>query len=353
MGVVQQDGELLADGHQLHPALDHALAEALVDGGVGQTQHLAHSQGRQRIVNAELAGHVHLHIHIVPAGDMEGHAQKIVGAEQLTALGAVVGGFAAAIGHQLAGVALQQGFGVLVVDVHDAHIAPLEQLTLPAAVLLKGLVLAGADVVGREVGEDADVVVDAGHTVHHQALAGHLHQGHIAARIEELAEGLLQLVAFGGGVGGLLMAAHEIDAVGTDHAHLFARGFQHALDHVGGGGLALGAGNADHGHLLGRVTEEVAAHQGHGIAAALHLDDGGLRHGGQVDVMLDDQHADALGGAVGGELVAVPLGAHDADEGKARCGLAAVIDDIGHFGLHTALHEGKGDPFHQLFQFHR
>ena len=249
-------------------------------------------------------------------------------------------------------MAFQQSLGVLVVDVHDADVAPLEQLALPAAVLLKGLVLAGADVVRRKVGEDADVVVDARHAVHHQALTGHFHQRHITACIHELAEGLLQLVAFGGGVCGLLMAAHEIDAVGADHAHLFAGGFQHALDHVGGGGLALGAGDADHGHLPGRVAEEIAAHQRHGIAAVLHLHNGHVRHGRQVDVMLDDQYAHAFGGAVGREVVAVTLGAHDADEGHALGCLAAVVDDIGHFGLQTALHKGKGDAFHQLFQFH-
>jgi hypothetical protein len=352
VGVIQQDSELFADGHQLHAALDDALAQTLVDGGIGQAQHLAHGQRGQRVVYAELTGHIHPDVHVVPAGDVEGHPQKIVGAQQLAALGAVVGLLAAAIGHQLAGVAFQQGLGVLVVDVHDADVAPLEQLALPAAVLLKGLVLAGADVVRRKVREDADVVVDARHAVHHQALAGHFHQRHITACIHELAEGLLQLVAFGGGVCGLLMASHEIDAVGADHAHLFAGGFQHALDHVGGGGLALGAGDADHGHLPGRVAEEVAAHQRHGIAAVLHLHNGHVRHGRQVDVMLDDQYAHAFGGAVGREVVAVTLGAHDADEGHALGCLAAVVDDIGHFGLQTALHKVKGDAFHQLFQFH-
>ena len=53
---------------------------------------------------------------------------------------------------------LQQGGGVLVVDVHHAHIAALEQLSLPAAVLLKGLVLAGADMIRRKVGEHAHMI---------------------------------------------------------------------------------------------------------------------------------------------------------------------------------------------------
>ena len=345
MGVVQQDGKLFADGHQLHAALDHALAQTLMDGGIGQAQHLAHGQSGQRVVDAELAGHVHPDIHIVSAGNVERHAKKIVGAQQLTALGAVVGLFTAAIGHQLAGVAFQQGFGVLIIDVHHAHITPPEELPLPAAVLLKGLVLTGADVVGGKVGEHTDIIVHPRHTVHHQALAGHLHQGHIAACVQKLAEGLLQLVALRGGVGGLLMTAHEIDAVGADHADLFPGSFQHALDHVGGGGFAFGTGHADHGHLAGGVAKEVAAHQCHGIAAALHLDHGHTGHGRKVDVMLDNQYVHALGGAVRGKLVAVTLGAHDTDKGKARGRLPAVVDDVLHFGIQAALHQRKGHAF--------
>ena len=217
-------------------------------------------------------------------------------------------------------MSLQQGFGVLVVDVHHTHITALEQLTLPAAVFLKGLVLTGADVVRRKVGEHAHIVVHTGHAVHHQALAGHLHQGRVAAGIQELPEGLLQLVAFRGD--------------------------------VGGGGLALGAGHADHGHLAGGVAKEVGAHQSHGIAAAFHLHHGHARHGGQVDVVLNDQCADALGGTVCGKLVAVALGAHDAHEQQARGRLAAVINDVVDLGLRAALHQRVRHTLHQLFQFH-
>ena len=208
-----------------------------MDGLIGQAQHLAHSERGQRIVDAELAGHIHLDVHIVLAGDMELDAEEVMGAEQLVSTGAVVGLLAAAVGHQLAGVAFQQGLSVLVVDVHDAGGAALEKLTLPAAVFFKGLVLAGADVVGREVGEDADVVMDVRHAVHHEALTGHFHQRRIAAGVQKLPESLLQLVALRGGVGRLLMVAEEVDAVGADHAHFAACGFQHALYHVGGGGL--------------------------------------------------------------------------------------------------------------------
>ena len=138
---------------------------------------------------------------------MELHAQKIVGAQQFKAGLAVVRLLSAAIGDKAAGVAFQKCFGILIVNVHHAHVAALEQLALPAAVLLKGLVLAGADVIRRKVGEHAHIVVHTGHAVHHQALAGNFHQRGVAACIQKLPEGLLQLVTFRGGVGSFLVAA--------------------------------------------------------------------------------------------------------------------------------------------------
>ena len=60
------------------------------------------------------------------------------------------------------------------------------------------------------------------------------------------------------------------------------------------------------------------------VPVALHLDHGHPGQGRKVDVVLDDQRADSLGGAVSGKRVAVPLGAHDAHEQKPRGSLAAV-----------------------------
>ena len=68
--------------------------------------------------------------------------------------------------------------------------------------------------------------------------------------------------------------------------------------------------------------------------------------------MLDDQCADTLCRTVGGKLMAVTLGAHDAHEQKPRGSLAAVVDDICDLSIQTALHKGKGHAFHQLFQLH-
>ena len=62
-----------------------------------------------------------------------------------------------------------------------------------------------------------------------------------------------------------------------------------------------------------------------------------------VDTWMFFTHA--LGGAVRGKLVAVTLGAHDADKGKARGRLPAVVDDVLHFGIQAALHQCKGHAF--------
>ena len=347
----------MADGHQLHPALDDGAAQPVVDGFVRHAQLLGGGDGGQRVVNAEQPRHVHLHVHLVLAGHMESHPQHPLAAQQPVILpGAVVGvGVVDAVAHQPAGVALQQGGGVLVVGVHHAHLAPAEQLAFPAAVLLKALVFTGANVVGVQVGEHAHLVADARHPVHHQPLAGHLHHAGVAARVGQLAQNALQVVAFGGGVVQVIVVVGIVDAVCADHAHLVAAGLQHRLDHVGGGGLALGAGHADHGHLPGGVTEVGGGQHGHGVAGVAGLEDGHLGHGrhdvgGQI--VLDDQRPCALGDYIRRKLVAVPLGAHNTDKQTARGHLAGVIVDVGDLGIQAALHQCVGDVLDKMFQKH-
>lgn len=45
------------------------------------------------------------------------------------------------------------------------------------------------------------------------------------------------------------------------------------------------------------------------------------------------------------QKLAVTLSAHDADKGKARGRLPAVVDDVLHFGIQAALHQRKGHAF--------
>ena len=68
--------------------------------------------------------------------------------------------------------------------------------------------------------------------------------------------------------------------------------------------------------------------------------------------MLDDQRRDPLGRTLGGIVMAVPLGAHDADEEPPRGRLAAVVDDVLDVKLKAALYQRIGHALQQLFQFH-
>ena len=352
VGVVQQDRKVFADRHQLHSALDHTAGQTLMDRLICKPQRLAHTQRRQRIVYAEFARHIYLYVHLVRTGHMELYAQKVMGAQQLVAARSVIGLFSPAVTHQAAGMALQQRLGVGVIAVDNAHRAAAEQLSLPAAVLLKACVLSRADMIRREVCKHADIIVDACHPVHHQTLAGHLHQRSITSCIHKAPEQLLQLIALRGRVGGIFMMAHKVHAVGADHSHLAACGFQHAFDHMGRGGLAFGAGDPDHGQLAGRVAEQICAHQRQRQAAALHLDHRDPRKPGQVNIVLDHQSTDPLCRTVCGKLVAVPLGAHDADKGQPRGGPAAVVDDICNFRIQAALHQCAGQALSQLCKLH-
>ena len=59
----------------------------------------------------------------------------------------------------------------------------------------------------------------------------------------------------------------------------------------------------------------------------------------------EGQRRHAVGHALGGVVVAVPLGTHDADEKPARGRLAAVVDDVLDVKFKAALHQRKGHAF--------
>ena len=215
--------------------------------------------------------------------------------------------------------------------------------------------LTGADVVGVQVGEHTDLVPHTRHAVHHNALAGNFHDTAVTPGVGQLAQDTLQVVAFGGGVVQVVVMVGVVDAVGANHAHPVPGGFQHCLDHVGGGSLALGAGHADHGHLPGGVAEIGRRQHGHGVTGVVGFQDGHLGHGGDHlggQIVLDDQRRRALGHHVGRKLMAVALGAHNADKKAAGGHFARVIVNVGYLGIQTALHQRVGKVLDQLFQKH-
>ena len=256
------------------------------------------------------------------------------------------------IGHQPAGVPRQQGVAVFVVPVHHAHVAPAEQLPLPGPVFLKaGMLARAADVIRVKVGEHAHIVMDAGHPVHHQPLARHLHHHAVASGRQHLAEHLLQLIALRGGVDQGVAHLAVGHAVCSNDPAAAPRGQHHRADHVGGGGFALGPGHPDHGHALCRVAEKVAAHQRQSPPARGHLDH---RHplGRLLQLVLDHQHPGAAGHHVGGVVVAVAGGPHNAHKGYPDLYLAGIVHDVPHLGGKIPLHQGVLHTLQKLFQFH-
>ena len=148
------------------------------------------------------------------------------------------------------------------------------------------------------------------------------------------------------------MVAGVIHAVGADHADLVTCGFQHSLDHVGGGGFALGAGHANHRHFQRGTAKIGGGKQRHGVTGVLELDHSHIRQSGQHlggQVVLDGQHSGAFGGNVRGVIMAVPLGADDADKQTARRYLAGIIVNVSHFGIQAALNKCIVQIFQQLF----
>ncbi len=200
---------------------------------------------------------------------------------------------------------------VLVVDVDDAESAAFrcEQLCLgPEVVLHVGVEL---HVLRAEVGEHPDVEDAAVDPAEDQRVAGDLHGDRLDTAFAHDGEQGLQVGGFGGGALGL-------DALVTD-AHLDradepggAGRLQTALDEVGGGGLAGGAGDAD----LEQVPAGVAVDRGRQFAhpAPRVLDDQDRQsgRGGPLGAGRVGQHGDrAEAGGLRDEVGAVQTGTRE------------------------------------------
>ena len=162
-----------------------------------------------------------------------------------------------------------------VVGVDNACLTVLKQQRLGAAVVLHGAV--EIQMVLGEVCKHARLIVDAVHPVQGQGVGGDLHHHMGAARIPHLGEEPLELKGLRRGAlrGEGLLADHVL--IGADQTHLGPRRLlQNGFQQVGGGGLAVGAGDPDHGHALGGVSKEVGPHRRQSPAGIRHLDIGDI-----------------------------------------------------------------------------
>ena len=148
----------------------------------------------------------------------------------------------------------RQPAAVLVVDADQGEPGALrrEQRRLGAVVVL--LVGVEVEVVAAEVEEDRDVEDDAVDPAHHQRVAAHLHGTGGDVALAHHREQRVQVGRLRGREGGLHLLPRDPGADGADHAGPDSGALQPALGQAGGGGLALGAGHADHPHRGGGVA---------------------------------------------------------------------------------------------------
>ena len=162
------------------------------------------------------------------------------------------------VGQEFTGLLREDLASPVVVHIHDTEGGLPEQHRLRIAVVLHRSV--EIQMILRQVGKRTDRKLDAVDTVEHQRVGGYLHQHVGAARIRHLTEQLLQLKRLGRRALGRddLLADHVL--VGADQTDLAALRLQNRLDQIGGRGLAVGAGDADHLHFLRRMGEVIGRH---------------------------------------------------------------------------------------------
>ena len=179
MGVVDHQGVVAGGRIDFQTALDLDGVQGIQNRLLGDAQMTAEGDGGQGVVNGEVTGNVH----------MDG-------------IGVT--------GHDL--------FQVVGVSVGDADLTVAEKHPLALDVFLHALMLAGADVIRFQIGEDGIVVLEACHTAELHSLARHLHD-HIAdASLHHLRKIFLHQEGFRRGVQGRDVLVTDDGFDGADQA---------------------------------------------------------------------------------------------------------------------------------------
>src|SRR6185436_2541215 len=115
----------------------------------------------------------------------------------------------------------------------------------------------------------------------------------------------------GGGHVGFAARLAVVDFDGADDATFAAGLGEDVAEEVGGGGLAVGAGDAQDLHFMAGVIEGEVGEDGGGGGG---IRDENLGERARGDAMLGDDGDGAAGGGVGGVAGAIRLGARAGDE---------------------------------------
>jgi hypothetical protein len=112
------------------------------------------------------------------------------------------------------------------------------------------------EMVLRQVGETDDVEFDPVHPAQGQGMARHLHRAGVRPSGHHQREQGLQVGRFGGGPDAGQSLVHDPGLHRADQPAVPATPAQRVVQHGGGGGLPVGAGDAEHQQLAGRLAEQ-------------------------------------------------------------------------------------------------
>ena len=201
----------------------------------------------------------------------------------------------------------------------------------------------------RQVGKGRHVKMNAADAVQCHRMAGNLHHHMGTPGIPHPGKQRLQLQAFRSGAlcGDDLLPDHV--GHGADQAHLGPQAaFQHLLEQQGGGGLAVGSRDADHGHGFGRVAVEIAPQQCQGQPVIFHQDVGNVL----FRLFRRDHHRCALFHRHGDKAVAVRGKAGNGRKQAAGGHLPGVIVHCVNLRLQVCGAFQNRDIPDQIHQFH-
>ena len=176
-----------------------------------------------------------------------------------------------AVGYHLAGASGRDFPHIGVIAVENSYAALPEEGAFPVEIFRKIGVLAGADVVGGEIGEHPGIKCYPGCAVGLQPEAGHLHDAGVAAVIGHPAQQRLQVTALGRGVVQIVAVPRPTGTVCADQPPPPSVRLQDGRQQVGGGRLALGAGNAHQRHPPAGVAVQPRRKHGHHAARVVCL----------------------------------------------------------------------------------
>ena len=163
-------------------------------------------------------------------------------------------------------------------------------------------------------------------------VGGNLHHHVVGPLVRHHPQGFVQVDGVRRGQAGFDQLFPDAAADGADQAAFKAEGLQDPLDQVAGGGLALGAGQADDFHLPVGVAVKLSGGQGHGDPAVLNDQ---LGDGNPLHRMLHHQGAGPFFDGLPGKAVAVKGGAGNAEKQAVLYRLPAVHEQLPDFCIRT------------------